>query len=293
MRSTRLTSWLMVMIATAILAARPTRAVANPGAVDFNRDIRPILSESCYQCHGPDRNKRKADLRLDLRDGLFRSVDDMTVVVPGKPDESELLFRITTEDDEVRMPPPKAAPRLTPGQIDLIKRWIEQGAVWKGHWAYLTPSRPAVPRPEGATRPAHPIDRFIRARLDAEGLEPSPPTDRATLIRRLSFDLVGLPPTPEDVDAFVRDTHPDAYAHLVDRLLASPHYGERMAVFWLDLVRFADTQGYHSDNHVDLWLFRDYVIRSFNANIPFDRFTTEQLAGDLLPAPTDETRIAS
>src|SRR5438105_1371623 len=171
MRSTRPTPWLMVLTTIAILSARPARAVAGPGAVDFNRDIRPILSETCYQCHGPDRNKRKADLRLDMRAGLFRSADGTTVVVPGKPDESELLFRITAEDDEDRMPPPKAGPRLTPGQVDLIQRWIEQGAVWKGHWAYLTPSRPAVPGP-GATRPANPIDRFIRARLETEGLEP-------------------------------------------------------------------------------------------------------------------------
>jgi hypothetical protein len=288
----------MVAAAVLIVSARPAHTRADSGAVDFNREIRPILSETCYQCHGPDRNQRKADLRLDLRDGLFRSADGTTVVVLGKPEESELLLRITSEDDELRMPPPKAGKRLTPDQVARIRRWIEQGAVWKGHWAYLVPTRPEVPAAatrsaSAAVRPAHPIDRFIGARLDVEGLEPAPEADRATLIRRLSFDLVGLPPTPEEVDAFLRDGHPDAYEHLVDRLLASPHYGERMAIFWLDLVRFADTQGYHSDNHVDIWLFRDYVIRAFNANLPFDRFTIEQLAGDLLPAPTDATRIAS
>ena len=288
MRSFRLTTWVLATIA--IVVTNSDRVAAGSSEVDFNRDIRPILSETCYQCHGPDHNKLKADLRLDTRAGLFRSAEGSTVVVPGKPDESELLIRITAEDDETRMPPAKAGKRLTPGQIDRIRRWIQQGAVWKGHWAYLPPSRPDVSALPGA---GDPIDRFLRARMDAEGLEPSPEADRPTLIRRLSLDLIGLPPTPEEVDAFVHDSRPDAYEQLVDRLLASPHYGERMAIFWLDLVRFADTQGYHSDNHVDIWLFRDYVIRSFNANKPFDRFTIEQLAGDLVPSPTDETRIAS
>jgi hypothetical protein len=288
MRSPRLTAWRIA--ATAMIAAEAQLASAGPADVDFNRDIRPILSESCYQCHGPDHNKLKADLRLDTRNGLFRSADGSTVVVPGKPEASELLVRITAEDDETRMPPPKAGKSLTPVQVDRIKRWIQQGAVWKGHWSYIPPSRPDV---TGSPVAADPIDRLLRARLDAEGLEPSPEADRPTLIRRLSLDLIGLPSTPEEVDAFVKDSRPDAYERVVDRLLASPRYGERMAVFWLDLVRFADTQGYHSDNHVDLWMFRDYVIRSFNANKPFDRFTIEQLAGDLLPSPTDETRVAS
>jgi mono/diheme cytochrome c family protein len=288
MRSPRLAAWLIA--ATAMVAADSDLASAGAADVDFNRDIQPILSESCYQCHGPDHNKLKAGLRLDTRGGLFRSADGSTVVVPGKPDESELLVRITAEDDETRMPPPKAGKRLTPVQVDRIKRWIEQGAVWKGHWAYIPPRRPEV---TGTPAAGDPIDRLLRARIDAEGLEPAPEADRPTLIRRLTLDLIGLPPTPEEVDAFVHDSRPDAYETLVDRLLASPRYGERMAVFWLDLIRFADTQGYHSDNHVDIWLFRDYVIRSFNANTPFDRFTIEQLAGDLLPSPTDETRIAS
>ncbi len=292
MNASRPTRRLAVWIAVALSAAIPARVFAEPAVVDFNRDIRPILSESCYQCHGPDRNQRKADLRLDQRAGLFRSADGTRIVVPGKPDESELWLRVTAEEEDLRMPPPKAGKRLTPDQVERIRQWIQQGAVWKGHWAYLPPSRPALPGGP-PHRPANPIDRFIRARLQAEGLEPSPEADRPTLIRRLSLDLVGLPPPPEEVDRFVADTHPDAYEHLVDRLLASPHYGERMAIFWLDLVRFADTQGYHSDNHVDIWMFRDYVIRAFNANVPFDRFTIEQLAGDLLPAPTDETRVAS
>ena len=213
--------------------------------------------------------------------------------MPGKLDESELLARITADDPELRMPPPKSGAPALAEQIDLIKRWIAQGAEWKGHWAYLPLTRPAVPVVPGRPRLANEIDRFIQARLAVEQLEPAPEADRRTLIRRLSFDLIGLPPTPAEVDAFLNDQRPDAYEQLVDRLLASPRYGERMAIFWLDLVRFADTTGYHSDNHVDLYLFRDYVIRAFNANKPFDRFTIEQLAGDLVDGPTEETRIAS
>jgi len=269
------------------------RADSGPGRVDFNRQIRPILSENCYQCHGPDPKKRKAELRLDLRDGLFRSVDGTTIVAPRQPDESELLFRISTELPELRMPPAKSGSRLTPDQASLIRRWILEGAEWKGHWAYIPPERPAVPTVPAQRAAAGDIDRFVLARLAEQRLEPSPEAGRSTLIRRLSFDLTGLPPTPLEVEAFESDARPDAYERLVDRLLASPRFGERMAIFWLDLVRFADTTGYHGDNHVDLYLFRDYVIRSFNENKPFDRFTIEQLAGDLLPGATDLSRIAS
>jgi hypothetical protein len=282
----------------ALVALSGTAAARAADRVDFNRDIRPILSESCYQCHGPDHNKRKADLRLDTRAGLFRKTADSTIVVPGKPGASELFVRITATDDETKMPPPaRAAHPLTTRQVDLIRRWIDEGAEWKGHWAYLAPERPAVPTlaPAAPTAPgaADSVDRFIRHRLKEVPLEPSPEADRITLIRRLNFDLTGLPPAPEEVEAFVADRRANAYEEVVDRLLASPHFGERMAIFWLDLVRFADTTGYHGDNHVDLYLYRDYVIRSFNNNKPFDRFTIEQLAGDLLPDATDETRIAS
>ncbi len=287
MRFSSTASWRLAVLL--LLVPASVRA-GDPGRVDFNRQIRPILSESCYQCHGPDHNKRKADLRLDLRDGLFRSVDGTAVVVPGKLDDSELFVRITTPAVELRMPPRKAGGPLKPAQIELIKRWIEEGAEWKGHWAYIPPARPAV---AGGHDDPGAIDHFIRARLAAEGLVPSPPADRASLIRRLSFDLTGLPPTPLEVDAFATDTSPNAYERLVDRLLASPRFGERMAIFWLDLVRYADTTGYHGDNHVDLYLFRDYVVRAFNDNMPFDRFTIEQVAGDLLAAPTTQTRIAS
>jgi hypothetical protein len=269
------------------------RAGEAAGRVDFNRQIRPILSESCYQCHGPDRNKRKADLRLDLREGLFRTADGTTVVAPSHPEESELYFRITSDDPELRMPPPKSGKPLAPEQAELIRRWIAEGARWNGHWAYLPLARPALPAAPADRNSSNEIDRFVRARQAALGLKPAAETDRTTLLRRLSFDLTGLPPTPQEVAAYLRDRRPDAYLRLVDRLLASPRYGERMAIFWLDLVRFADTTGYHSDNHVDLYLYRDYVIRSFNANEPFDRFTIEQLAGDLKAGATERDRIAS
>jgi hypothetical protein len=291
MRSSRWTRWWLAS-AVFFLPGAALAAEGRPG-VDFNRQIRPILSESCYQCHGPDVNKRKADLRLDVRDGLFQSAGGTTIVAPGKPDESELLARVSADDPELRMPPPKSGSPLAPEQIDLIRRWIAEGAQWKGHWAYIPPTRPAVPVVPGEPALADDIDRFIRARLRAEQLTPAPPADRRTLIRRLSFDLVGLPPTPEEADAFISDPKADAYERLVDRLLASPHFGERMAIVWLDLVRFADTTGYHGDNHVDLYLFRDYVISAFNGNKPFDKFTTEQLAGDLVEGATDQARIAS
>jgi Protein of unknown function (DUF1553)/Protein of unknown function (DUF1549)/Planctomycete cytochrome C len=283
------------LLASATLLVIPALGWAGDGAgrVDFNRQIRPILSESCYQCHGPDQSKRKAKLRLDLREGLFRSSDGTTVVVPGKPDESELVERIASDDPELQMPPVKSGTPLNAEQVGLIKRWVTEGAEWKGHWAYLPPVRPRAPESKADRPAACPIDRFVRAGLATAGLEPAPPADGRTLVRRLSFDLIGLPPTPSEVDDFENDKTGFAYEHLVDRLLASPRFGERMAIFWLDLVRYADTTGYHGDNHVDIYLFREYVIRAFNANKPFDRFTLEQLAGDLLPSPTEETRIAS
>ncbi len=272
MRLARSTPWWLAGV-FALVQVASSHAGDTSSRVDFNRQIRPILSESCYQCHGPDQNKRKANLRLDRREGLFRSEDGTTVVVPGKPGESEMVERITSDNPDLQMPPPKGGARLTPEQVRLISRWVEEGAEWKGHWAYLAPERPTAPvlKPDRAA--AGEIDRFVRAGLAASGLEPSPPADRRTLIRRLSFDLTGLPPAPGEAHQFENDRSGDSYERLVDRLLASPHFGERMAIFWLDLVRFADTTGYHGDNHVDIYLFRDYVIRSFNANKPFDRFT--------------------
>ncbi|MHC5537495.1 PSD1 and planctomycete cytochrome C domain-containing protein [Singulisphaera rosea] len=274
--------WIVAFAATAY-GAEP-----GPRPIDFNRDIRPILSETCFQCHGPDAAKRKADLRLDTRDGLFKSV-----VVPRNAEESDLYTRLIAEDDDDRMPPRSLGKDLSAEQVALIKRWIDEGAEWRGHWAYLTPVRPNIPQVEGPAASRNDIDRLILSKLKERGFSPSPEADRITLIRRLSFDLTGLPPTPSEVDAFVNDKAPDAYESLVDRLLGSPHFGERMAMYWLDLVRYADTTGIHGDNHRDVSLYRDYVIKAFNENMPFDQFTIEQIAGDLLPNPSDSQRIGS
>jgi hypothetical protein len=264
-----------------------------PDRVDFNRDIRPILADNCYACHGPDKNKRKAHLRLDTKEGLFSAPSDIPLIVPKDPEQSELFRRITTDDDSERMPDPKSGKRLTGHQIALIQRWIEQGAEWKGHWSYIPPQRPGVPEVDEPGFVKNPIDRFLLQPILAAHLQPAPEADRITLIRRLSFDLTGLPPSKEQVDAFLNDREPDAYERLVDRLLASPHFGERMAIYWLDLVRYADSIGYHSDNPMNVAPYREYVIRSFNANTPFDQFTIEQLAGDLLPNATLTTKVAS
>src|ERR1051326_2102670 len=263
-----------VTLACPVGGARAESAKSIPQSMHFNRDIRPILSDNCYACHGPDKNKRKGDppLRLDTKDGLFGNRDGAFPVVPGKVDDSVLYQRITEEDPEHRMPSPGSNKSLSNIQIATIKRWIEQGAPWKGHWAYIVPSRPPVPaieaRASAAPGPAeaerlrqawppqdfvrNDIDRFIAARLVEQGLGPSPEADKRTLIRRLYLDLIGLPPTPQQVQAFVQDTSPAAYADVVDQLLSNPHCGERMAVYWLDLVRFADTIGYHSDNPRDI-----------------------------------------
>lgn len=262
---------------------------SEPQKIDFNRDIRPILADNCYACHGPDKNQRKGKLRLDIEAEARADRGGYSALIPGKPHESELFARITGEDEAKRMPPAKFGKKLTREQQVLIRQWIEQGAQWQKHWSLIVPDRPAVP--EAARQ--HAIDYFVRQRLEREQLTPASEADRRTLIRRLSFDLLGLPPTPEEVAAFQQDQSATAYEELVKRLLSSRHFGERMAIYWLDLVRYADTGGYHSDNHRDVTLYRDYVIRAFNDNKRFDQFTIEQLAGDLLPAPTDELRIAS
>ncbi len=266
------------------------QAVAQlPAVVEFNRDIRPILADNCYACHGPDKNQRKAELRLDQEESARADRGGYHAIVPGKPDESELYLRISSDITTERMPPKKFGKRPSPRQIALIKKWIEQGAKWDKHWSLIVPKRPEPPKGSAG----NPIDRFVRARLEQEGLKPSGEADRRTLLRRLSFDLIGLPPTPEEVDAFVADRAADAYEKQVDRLLASPHYGERMAMFWLDLVRFADSIGYHSDNPRNIAPYRDYVIQAFNDNQRFDQFTIEQLAGDLLPDATTWQKVAS
>jgi hypothetical protein len=265
----------------ALCLAAPLASASEP--VEFNRDIRPILSDNCFYCHGNDASHRKAKLRLDIREEALKK----EAFVPGKADESELVKRLFLTDPDEMMPPPDSHKKLTPEQKELLKRWVAEGAKYQNHWAYEAPSKAAVPSPDKA------IDTLVDARLKAKGLTPAGEADRRTLARRLHADLLGLPPTPEEVDAFVKDTSPDAYPKLVERLLASPHYGERMAIGWLDVVRFADTIGYHSDTPRNVWPYRDYVIRSFNQNKPFDRFTLEQVAGDLLPDSDQEAKIGS
>lgn len=272
-------------LALTLLALAPAARAAEP-PIDYGRDIRPILSNACFKCHGPA--TAKAKLRLDDRD---RAVE-RGALVPGKHADSELLRRALLPDsDGARMPPPEAGPRLTPEQIAKLKAWIDQGAPYSAHWAFVPPRAPAVPGTKYETRNA--IDNFVRARLEAEGLAPSAEADRAALVRRVTLDLTGLLPSPAEVEAFVKDTSPGAYERVVDRLLASPHYGERHARHWLDLARYADSNGYTIDGPRQIWAYRDYVIKALNADVPFDRFTREQLAGDLLPNATLEQKVAT
>ena len=274
----------MVTIGSVLAGAGPS--------IDFTRDIRPILSNNCYKCHGPDSRARQADLRFDLLEVAFAERESgKTPIVPGDPETSLLIERITSSNPDFRMPPPEANKVLSEDEKTLLARWIESGAEWEPHWAFITP-RAADPPPAGRDT-GNGIDGFIRATLESEGLAPSPEASRETLIRRVALDLTGLPPTLEEIDAFLADDSPDAYEKVVDRLLASPRYGERMAMAWLDVARYADTHGYHYDNERTMWPWRDWVIDAYNRNLPFDQFTVEQLAGDLLPEPTLEQRIAT
>ena len=278
------------------LAALPlaARGAVQP-AVDFNRDIRPIFSENCYTCHGPDTNKRKAGLRLDQKESAFGKAESGEVpVTPGEPEKSEVIRRLTTTDPDDVMPTPKEHKKLKPAQVELLRQWIKSGAKWDGHWAFQ-PVKPVVP-PElhnTGSDIRNAIDVFILARLEKERLALSPEAEKAVLIRRVSLDLTGLPPTLAEVEAFLADAAPKAYEKVVDRLLASPHFGERLAVPWLDLARYGDTSGYHNDSLRDMWLWREWVINAFNANMPFSEFTIEQLAGDLLPQATIAQQVAS
>lgn len=277
----RIAAWLLI-------AALPVEAAE----ISFNRDIRPILSDNCFACHGPDKRARKADRRLDTADGATAEIDGVRAIVPGDLAKSDLVARIESHDPDEVMPPPKSEKKLKPEQVALLKTWIEQGAKYEPHWAFIAPVRPPVPE-VGGRKLKNPIDAFILARLERDGLKSSPEADRTTLIRRVTYDLTGLPPTPAEVDLFLADSAPDAYERLVERLLASPRYGEKMAVQWLDLSRYADTHGYHLDSGRDMWRWRDWVIASFNCNQRFDKFVTWQLAGDLLPNATVEQRLAT
>lgn len=261
--------------------------------VDFGREIRPVLSENCFQCHGPDEKHRMAAVRLDTKDGAFSETRNGSLIVPGDPAKSLLYQRMSHADKARRMPPPASNREVSAQQIELVRRWIQEGAQWQTHWAFTAPVRSQAPEVKNAAAVRNPIDRFVQARLERENLTPAAEADRRTLLRRLSFDLTGLPPQWQDVEAFVKDKSADAYEKQVERLLASPHFGERMAMDWLDVARYADTHGFHIDSHRDMFPWRDWLIKAFNGNMPFDRFTTLQLAGDLVPDAGVEGKIAS
>ncbi len=273
-------------LSTFTSASASAMAVQPP---DFNRDIRPILAENCFYCHGQDAAKRQADLRFDVRE----SVISRGAVVPGNPPGGTLLERIHSTDADTVMPPPDSGRQLSDLQKQLLRDWIAAGAEYQPHWAFAPPERPAPPAVRNTAWPRNPIDSFVLAELEKNGLEPAPEADRQTLIRRLSIDLIGLPPTPAEVEAFVNDSAPDAFEKLVDRLLSSPHYGERMALPWLDAARYADSNGFQQDGDTWQWIWRDWLVKALNNDLPFDQFTVWQLAGDLLPDATVEQKIAS
>ena len=295
MRVKRLLALLFVCALSAGLRSIDSAGASSQGRkIDFNRDIRPILADKCLACHGPDAPNRRIRLRLDSEAGARADLGGgRRAIVPGRPEESALIHRVGEKDDAMRMPPVSTGKSLTPAEIELLAEWIRQGAAFQTHWAFLPPVRPALPAVRDKAWPRNPIDHFVLARLEAEGLRPAPEADRAALLRRVTLDLTGLPPTPEELDAFLRDRAPDAYEKVVDRLLASPRYGERMAFRWLDAARYADTNGYQIDGERSMWRWRDWVIEAFNRNLSFDQFVIEQLAGDLLPQPTMEQRIAT
>ncbi|MCI0640511.1 MAG: PSD1 and planctomycete cytochrome C domain-containing protein [Gemmataceae bacterium] len=272
----------------------PSRAQNKPDAkIQYARDIQPILSTNCLVCHGPDEKLRKGGLRLDLRESATKRLrSGMTAIVPGKPDESEMVVRIFSKDSD-RMPPAKSNHQLKDAQKEILKRWVAQGAEYQAHWAFVAPVRPSVPSLRNKNWARNPIDSFVLKRLEAEGLQPAPEADRFTLARRVALDLTGLPPALDMVDRFVKDASPDAYEKYVDQVLALPSYGERWAQVWLDLARYADSNGYAEDQPRTIWKFRDWVIQAINDNMPYDRFTVEQLAADLLPNPTPEQLIAT
>ncbi|MDB6122826.1 MAG: Protein of unknown function (DUF1553)/Protein of unknown function (DUF1549)/Planctomycete [Pedosphaera sp.] len=282
-------AWLLL----GLLSREAASGATSPDKINFSRDILPILSDNCYQCHGPDEPARKAKLRFDTREGAFRVKDGKAVIVPGKSAESELIRRITTTDADDLMPPLKSNRKLTPNQIQTLKRWVEQGAQWSKHWAFDPPQRPELPKIKDKRWAHNGIDAFILTRLEKEKLKPAPEARKETLLRRVTLDLTGLPPTLAEIDAFLADKSPNAYEKAVDRLLASPRYGERMATDWLDIARYADTHGYQMDRYRSMWPYRDWVIKAFNQNLKFDQFITWQLAGDLLPNPTKDQRLAT
>ncbi len=286
-----------LMIAGAVLllsSVGPAGRAWAAAPVDFSRDIRPLLSDRCFQCHGPEEATREGGFRLDIKESAFGEAESgKHPIVPGKVEASGLIARITSEDEDERMPSADSNKTLSKEEIELLRAWVEQGAQWKEHWSLVVPRRADLPNVKNEKWARHPMDRFVLARVEQAGLSPSAEADRATLIRRVTFDLTGLPPTSEETDAFTADGSDEAYERLVDRLLESPRYGEHMARFWLDAARYGDTHGLHLDNYREMWPYRDWVIRAMNDNMPYDQFTIEQLAGDLLPHPTLDQRVAT
>ncbi len=266
---------------------------STPSAIDFDRDIRPILSDTCYACHGPDENARESNLRLDTRAGAFADLGGYRAIVPGRPEKSELMRRLKSDDENEKMPPPTAHQKITPGQIELIRQWIAAGADWREHWSLIPPKRTPPPDVKHKIWPRNAIDAFILARLEREELSPSSPASKETLLRRVTLDLTGLPPTLRELEAFLADDSPEAYEKVVDRLLASPRYGEHFALEWLDAARYSDSNGYQQERTRTMWPWRDWVARAYNRNMPYDQFTIEQLAGDLLKNPTTEQLVAT
>jgi hypothetical protein len=281
---------LLLAVCLAALTYAPALQAQPARKVEFNRDVRPILADHCFTCHGPAKSTRKAGLRLDTQDGLFGD----EIVVAAQPGKSKLWERVSSADPKHVMPPPgKNRKPLTATQLETVRRWIEQGAPWQQHWAFIVPERPALPTVKDEAWGNNPIDAFILARLESDGLRPSAAASKESLIRRVSLDLTGLPPTLKEIDAFLNDLGPDAYDKLVDRLLASPRYGERMVLEWLDAARYSDTNGYQTDGTRAMWPWRDAVIDALNRNQPFDQFTIEQIAGDLLPGATVAQKVAT
>jgi hypothetical protein len=290
-RSTLISTLASFALTALAVPASHAETIAAP---DFEREVRPVLSDACFLCHGPDQATRKGKFRLDVKEEAFRAgKSGKTPIVPGKPDESELIARITTSNPDDVMPPPDAKTQLKPAQKEILKRWVASGAAYQTHWAFIPPVRPEVPKVKDAGWVKNPVDGFILAHLEAEKLQPSPQADKATLLRRLSLDLIGLPPSPKEIDAFIADPSSDAYEKQVDRLLASPHFGEKWARQWLDAARYADSDGYEKDLPRKMHPWRDWVINAFNRDLPYNQFLIEQLAGDLLPDATQDQKIAT
>jgi hypothetical protein len=283
-------------LALVLVVAPSGRAEGPPagGTISFDRDVRPILSDRCFTCHGPDDAERKAGLRLDTKEAaLAEMASGSRAIVPSSPDESEVIFRITTDDPTLVMPPPRSGKTLTPDEVRKLTAWVEQGADYRTHWAFVPPVRPELPKVKDLGWCRNPIDRFVLAKLEAEGLKPSAEADRMTLARRLALDLTGLPPEVADADALAAATDEASYTRYVDRLLDSPHYGERWGRTWLDAARYADSDGYEKDKARSVWFYRDWVVSAFNRDLPYNQFIIEQIAGDLLPGATQDQRVAT